>query len=122
MNPFAVLRAPSQVLFGAGMAEATGRVAAAHGRRVLLISDPTIAATPGFGTVEVSLREAGLDVSQNGLNFSLRQQSGQDSGGAANSGRRSARGLSLSATTSIEATAASAAYSARADGRLDIRV
>jgi len=69
-----------------------------------------------------ALRDAGLDVSQNGLNFSLRQQSGQDSGGAANSGRRSARGLSLSATTSIEATAASAAYSARADGRLDIRV
>jgi flagellar hook-length control protein FliK len=69
-----------------------------------------------------ALRDAGLDVSQNGLNFSLRQQSGQDGGASTNPGRRSARGLSLSATTSIEATAASAAYSARADGRLDIRV
>ncbi|MBE2316488.1 iron-containing alcohol dehydrogenase [Solirubrobacter sp. CPCC 204708] len=59
---FAVLRAPSQVLFGAGMAEAAGPVAATHGRRVLLITDPVIASTPGFGTVEVSLRAAGLDV------------------------------------------------------------
>lgn len=58
---FAVLRAPSQVLFGAGMAEAVGRVAATHGRRVLLITDPVIAATPGFETVRTSLRE--LDVS-----------------------------------------------------------
>jgi flagellar hook-length control protein FliK len=69
-----------------------------------------------------ALRDAGLDVSQNGLNFSLRQQSGQDSGAGANPGRRSARGLSLTATTSIEATAASAAYSGSADGHLDIRV
>jgi flagellar hook-length control protein FliK len=66
-----------------------------------------------------ALRDAGLDVSQNGLNFSLRQQSGQDSGAGANPGRRSGRGLSLTATTSIEA---SAAYSGPADGRLDIKV
>ena len=69
-----------------------------------------------------ALRDAGLDVAQNGLNFSLRQQSGQDAGAGANPGRRSGRGLSLTATTSIEATAASAAYSGPADGRLDIRV
>ena len=69
-----------------------------------------------------ALRDAGLDVSQNGLNFSLRQQSGQDAGAGANPGRRSARGLALTATTSIEATAASAAYSGPADGHLDIRV
>ena len=70
-----------------------------------------------------ALRDAGLDVSQNGLNFSLRQQSGQDSGASANpGGRRSARGLSLAATSSIEATTASAAYSGPADGHLDIRV
>lgn len=62
MDLFAVLRAPAQVLFGTGMAEAAGRVAATHGRRVLLITDPTIAGTPGFGTVETSLRAAGLDV------------------------------------------------------------
>jgi alcohol dehydrogenase len=60
MTDFAVLRAPSQVLFGAGMAAATGRVAADHGRRVLVITDPVIAGTPGFATVVESL--AGLDV------------------------------------------------------------
>ena len=51
MTDFAVLRAPSQVLFGAGMAAAAGRVAADYGRRVLVITDPVIAGTPGFATV-----------------------------------------------------------------------
>ena len=60
MTDFAVLRAPSQVLFGCGMAAATGRVAADHGRRVLVITDPVIAGTPGFADVVDSL--AGLDV------------------------------------------------------------
>ena len=32
MTEFAVLRAPSQVLFGVGMASAAGRVAAQHGQ------------------------------------------------------------------------------------------
>jgi alcohol dehydrogenase len=57
MTDFAVLRAPSQVLFGAGMAEAAGRVAAGHGRRVLVITDPVIAGTPGFATVLASLAD-----------------------------------------------------------------
>ena len=60
MTDFAVLRAPSQVLFGTGMAAATGRVAADYGRRVLVITDPVIADTPGFAGVVESL--AGLDV------------------------------------------------------------
>jgi alcohol dehydrogenase class IV len=55
MTEFAVLRAPSQVLFGIGMAAAAGRVAAGHGRRVLVITDPVIAGTPGFATVVESL-------------------------------------------------------------------
>jgi alcohol dehydrogenase len=55
MTDFAVLRAPSQVLFGTGMAEAAGRVAAGYGRRVLVITDPIIAGTPGFATVVESL-------------------------------------------------------------------
>jgi alcohol dehydrogenase len=62
MTDFAVLRAPSQVLFGAGMAEATGRVAAGHGRRVLVITDQVIAATPGFATVQGSLSELEVTV------------------------------------------------------------
>ncbi len=55
MTDFAVLRAPSQVLFGVGMAAATGRVAADYGRRVLVVTDPVIAGTPGFVTVVESL-------------------------------------------------------------------
>jgi alcohol dehydrogenase class IV len=62
MTDFAILRAPSQVLFGAGMAAAAGRVAAGHGRRVLVCTDPTIAGTPGFATVRESLAEAALEV------------------------------------------------------------
>jgi alcohol dehydrogenase len=60
MTDFAVLRAPSQVLFGTGMAAAAGRVAAGYGRRVLVITDPIIAGTPGFATVVESL--AAMDV------------------------------------------------------------
>jgi flagellar hook-length control protein FliK len=68
-----------------------------------------------------ALREAGLDVSQDGLNFSLRQQA--DGGNANNGGRRGAsRAFSLTATASIDATATTAAYRGRSDGRLDIRV
>jgi flagellar hook-length control protein FliK len=70
-----------------------------------------------------ALREAGLDVSQDGLNFSLRQQNENSSGNTGNNGRRgSARSFPLSASVSIEAGAGSAAYRAAADGRLDIRV
>lgn len=70
-----------------------------------------------------ALRDAGLDVSQDGLNFSLRQQSENSSGNAGNNGRRgSARSFPLSASLSIEATAGSAAYRGIANGRLDIRV
>src|SRR4051794_6136328 len=55
MTDFAVLRAPSQVLFGCGIAAAAGEVAAEHGRRALVITDPVLARTPGFATVLDSL-------------------------------------------------------------------
>lgn len=67
-----------------------------------------------------ALRDAGLDVSQDGLNFSLRQQTYQDGGAHQGSGRP--RNFSLTATTSLEATATSAAYRRPADGRVDISV
>src|ERR1044072_4523151 len=57
MTDFAVLRAPSQVLFGCGFAAATGEGAAEHGRRALVITDPVIAQTPGVATVLDSLGE-----------------------------------------------------------------
>jgi flagellar hook-length control protein FliK len=68
-----------------------------------------------------ALRDAGLDVSQDGLNFSLRQQS-QDSGAHQGGSRGTPRNFSLTATTSNEATATSAAFSRPADGRVDISV
>jgi flagellar hook-length control protein FliK len=69
-----------------------------------------------------ALREAGLNVSQDGLNFSLRHQASQDGGANHGGSRGSSRGFALSASTSIEATATSAAYRGVADGRLDIKV
>lgn len=69
-----------------------------------------------------ALREAGLNVSQDGLNFSLRQQN-HDGAGAQQGqgqGRNASRGTTLIATNSIEATQNSASW--RGDGRLDIRV
>jgi alcohol dehydrogenase len=62
MTDFAILRAPSQVLFGAGMAAAAGRVAAGHGRRVLICTEAIIAGTPGFATVRESLEAEGLEI------------------------------------------------------------
>ena len=68
------------------------------------------------------LRDAGLDVSQDGLNFSLRQQ-GEHSGNANNGNRRgTARSFPLSASLGIDAPTGSAAYRGPANGRLDIRV
>ena len=67
-----------------------------------------------------ALRDAGLDVSQDGLNFSLRQQ-GQDSGQGAMAGNRGRIQLSAIATGDAS-TNATSAYRAPLNGRLDIRV
>ena len=70
-----------------------------------------------------ALREAGLDVSQDGLNFSLRQQANNQNGNDGNNGRfGSARNFTLSAAAGVDPAAASFAYRAPADGRVDIRV
>lgn len=66
-----------------------------------------------------ALRDAGLNVSQNGLNFSLRQQSGGQTG--ASQGQGKARSFTVIANNSIEATPV-ANYRGLVDGRLDIRV
>ncbi len=70
-----------------------------------------------------ALRDAGLDVSQDGLNFSLRQQAENHGGNTGeNSNRGNSRAFSLTATADIDAAATSAAYRGVANGRLDIRV
>ena len=68
-----------------------------------------------------ALRDAGLNVSQNGLNFSLRGQNQQNSGNSftPRSGRAA---QSLIATSSIGSAPGGANYQGPADGRLDIRV
>jgi flagellar hook-length control protein FliK len=74
-------------------------------------------------TLTRALRDAGLDVSQDGLNFSLRQQAGNNGGNAGDNGHRgTSRAFSLTATTDIDTTALTAAYRGIANGRLDIRV
>ena len=67
-----------------------------------------------------ALRDAGLDMAQGSLNFSLRQQAQGQQGGEQRGQARGARTLSLTATQSIEASSASATY--RANGGVDIRV
>jgi alcohol dehydrogenase class IV len=62
MPELGVLRSPDEVLFGRGMAAATGRVAARHGRRVLVCTDAVIATTDAFEMVADSLQSADLDV------------------------------------------------------------
>jgi alcohol dehydrogenase len=44
------------------MAAAAGPLAADYGRRVMIVTDPTIAGTAGFATVRGALGDAGLDV------------------------------------------------------------
>jgi alcohol dehydrogenase len=66
MPDFAVLRSPDQVLFGRGMAGALGGVAAGHGARALVITDPVIGATAGYATALASLRAGGLEVEEFG--------------------------------------------------------
>ena len=69
-----------------------------------------------------ALRDAGLNVSQNGLNFSLRQQQGDAGAGTNQRSGGNPRSFTLAATASLDAASAGAAWCASATGRLDIRV
>jgi alcohol dehydrogenase class IV len=66
MPELAVLRSPAEVLFGRGMAAATGSVASRHGARVLVVTDPVIADTAGYASVMDSLDAAGLETAEFG--------------------------------------------------------
>ena len=72
-------------------------------------------------TLTQALRDAGLDVSQSGLNFSLRGQDRQNDDAGAGQGRRT----NLTATRAIQAAQTPNALSvngAAADARVDIHV
>ena len=75
------------------------------------------------GHLERALKDAGLDLSQNGLNFSLKGQQQQNSGGG---GASSSRGRNLAVRAIVAADTAASNLSlgsvSASDTRLDIRV
>jgi flagellar hook-length control protein FliK len=76
------------------------------------------------GSLTQALRNAGLDVSQNGLNFSLRGQTGQNSGGGdSGQGRGGRSTLAVSRVLDAAQTTTSTSFTGGADDtRLDIHV
>ncbi|WP_440982858.1 iron-containing alcohol dehydrogenase [Shinella sumterensis] len=62
MNLFGTLRAPRELLFGAGQRHALGSVAARLGRRALVITDTRLAADADFRALVGQLEAAGLAV------------------------------------------------------------
>ncbi len=73
-------------------------------------------------TLTRALRDAGLDISQSGLNFSLKGQDRNGGGNSFNTPSRAAA-LPLAASKSIEAVqAGSALSSSSGSARLDIHV
>ncbi|MCJ8150970.1 MULTISPECIES: iron-containing alcohol dehydrogenase [Shinella] len=62
MNLFGTLRAPRELLFGAGQRHALGSVAATLGRRALVVTDTRLAADADFRALVGQLEAAGLAV------------------------------------------------------------
>lgn len=62
MNLFGTLRAPRELLFGAGQRHALGSVAARLGRRALVVTDTRLAADADFRALVGKLEAAGLAV------------------------------------------------------------
>ena len=62
MNLFGTLRAPRELLFGAGQRHALGSVAATLGRRALVVTDARLAADADFRALIGQLEAAGLAV------------------------------------------------------------
>lgn len=72
--------------------------------------------------LERALKDAGLDLSQNGLNFSLKGQQHQNGSGNSQSSR--GRVLNVTAIAAVETTPSTTSLSgvSASDTRLDIRV
>ncbi|WP_018010956.1 iron-containing alcohol dehydrogenase [Sinorhizobium medicae] len=62
MNLFGTLRAPRELLFGAGQRHALGNIAARIGRRALIVTDTRLAADADLLSLVRQLDEAGLAV------------------------------------------------------------
>jgi hypothetical protein len=74
------------------------------------------------GTLTQALRDAGLDVSHQGLNFSLRGQGGQHQSGESGQGRFARANLNASRVIDSVQSASSNFFTGGGDGRLDIHV
>lgn len=57
-----VLRLPAQILFGTGSVESVLTLVRPLGTRIMVCTDPTMAATPGLSALRESLRQAGMVV------------------------------------------------------------
>lgn len=62
MNVFGTIRAPRELIFGAGQRHALGRIAARLGQRALVVTDARLAADTDFLAMISQLEEAGLSV------------------------------------------------------------
>lgn len=60
MPQFGTIRAPRELIFGAGQRNALGSVACRYGRRALVVTDERLAGTPEFRQMMMSLEAAGL--------------------------------------------------------------
>ncbi len=62
MEHFGVLRAPRELVFGAGQRHALGGIARKLGRRALVVTDPRFAADADFSKMVADLQAHGLEV------------------------------------------------------------
>lgn len=62
MNVFGTIRAPRELIFGAGQRHALGRIAARLGQHALVVTDARLAADADFLAMISQLEEAGLSV------------------------------------------------------------
>ncbi len=62
MNMFSALRAPREIVFGAGQRACLARIARQLGERVLVCTDARFAAEPVFAELMASLKDAGMAV------------------------------------------------------------
>ncbi|APE42472.1 alcohol dehydrogenase [Sulfitobacter alexandrii] len=66
MTLFGTIRAPRELIFGAGQRDALGRVAARLGRRALVVTDERLAADADFLRLVGQLEAAGVEVKVDG--------------------------------------------------------
>lgn len=62
MNLFGTLRAPRELIFGAGQRHGLAGIAASLGKRALIITDTRLAADDDFRAMQARMQEAGLAV------------------------------------------------------------